>query len=88
MSVNSTDGFKLTIKKFTSWQEPLSTELENKRKSIDKRLMWSNSKYTSQYQIYITLQVYKICKGIYISTIKRKTLNKKEQNRHNFRVYI
>lgn len=58
-------------------QEPLSTELENKRKSIDKRLMWSNSKYTSQYQIYITLQVYKICKGIYISTIKRKTLNKK-----------
>ena len=47
-------------------QEPLSTELENKRKSIDKRLMWSNSKYTSQYQIYITLQVYKICKGIYI----------------------
>lgn len=69
-------------------QEPLSTELENKRKSIDKRLMWSNSKYTSQYQIYITLQVYKICKGIYISTIKRKTLNKKEQNRHNFRVYI
>lgn len=58
-------------------QEPLSTELENKRKSIDKRLMWSNSKYTSQYQIYIILQVYKICKGIYISTIKRKTLNKK-----------
>lgn len=58
-------------------QEPLSTELENKRKSIDKRLMWSNSKYTSQDQIYITLQVYKICKGIYISTIKRKTLNKK-----------
>lgn len=58
-------------------QEPLSTELENKRKSIDKRLMWSNSKYTSQYQIYITLQVYKIYKGIYISTIKRKTLNKK-----------
>ena len=60
-------------------QEPLSTELENKRKSIDKRLMWSNSKYTSQYQIYITLQVYKICKGIYISTIKRKTLNKKNK---------
>ena len=58
-------------------QEPLSTELENKRKSIDKRLMWSKSKYTSQYQIYIILQVYKICKGIYISTIKRKTLNKK-----------
>lgn len=58
-------------------QEPLSTELENKRKSIDKRLMWSNSKYISQYQIYITLQVYKIYKGIYISTIKRKTLNKK-----------